>query len=163
MGDCHAVTQGFAIDSATHVAECSSLPQASRPPNGGPHYPIWAAFQSYDFPIADGYLIHCMEHGAVVFWYHCPDGCADEVATVQAFIDSQPEDPQCSGTGASRRVVMVPDPSLDVRWAASAWGYTLRADCFDPAAFQAFYDAHYAQGPEDLCNAGTAFTASPCQ
>ena len=33
---------------------------------------------------ADRYVVFTIitEHGAVVFWYNCPGGCADEVATV---------------------------------------------------------------------------------
>jgi hypothetical protein len=52
--------------------------------------------------------------------------------------------------------VLAPDPTLDVRWAASAWdrvsgGWTLRAASFDQEAFQAFFTAHYDQGPESIC------------
>jgi hypothetical protein len=49
---------------------------------------------------------------------------------------------------------MTPDPHLDVRFAASAWDWTLRANCFDTDAFLAFAQAHYAQGLEPLCNSG---------
>ncbi len=163
IGPCAAVVEGFAVDTATHVAECSSLPQPARPPSGGEHYPSWAAYQSYDFPIADGFLIHSMEHGAIVFYYRCDDGCPAEVDQVEDFIAALPEDPLCAGTGTPRRVVLVPDPRLGVRWAMSAWGFTLRANCFDEEVFQAFYDEHYGAGPESLCNPGVAFTTPPCQ
>jgi len=52
------------------------------------------------------------------------------------------------------RMVMTPDPNLDVKFAASAWGWTLRADCFDPEAFGDFVGAHYAQGREAVCGQG---------
>ena len=58
------------------------------------------------------------------------------------------------GGGLRHRFVMTPDPRLDVRFAASAWGWTLRADCFDPVAFLAFATAHYGQGPEATCANG---------
>jgi len=163
MGPCKAVTQSFEVASAFHTADCSVLAEGSVPPAGGDHYGSWAAFQSYGFPIPHGYLIHCMEHGAVVFYYNCPDGCAAEVAEVQAWFDTLPEDPLCTGTGALRRVVLTPDPNLDVRWAISSWGQTLRADCFDPEAFGSFYQAHYGNGPEELCNSGVEFSGPPCQ
>jgi hypothetical protein len=53
--------------------------------------------------------------------------------------------------------LLVPDPKLDARWGASAWGFTLRARCFDPAVFTAFYEAHAggAEAPEAvLCATG---------
>ncbi len=157
------VTQSFEITSAAHVEACSALPSEPRPPAGGPHYSSWANFQTYDFPIARGYVIHAMEHGAVVFYYNCPEGCADEVAEVQALIDAQPEDVLCYGTASQRRAVLLPDPTLDVRWAMSAWGFTLRASCVDTAAFGKFYGEHYAMAPENFCNPGVAFSSSPCQ
>ena len=87
----------------------------------------------------------------------------DEVAEVEAFIDGLPEDPRCEGAGVSRRTVLVPAPTLGSRWAASAWGFALTADCFDSEAFRAFYDEHYGLGPEDLCNPpAQPLTADPC-
>jgi hypothetical protein len=77
-------------------------------------------------------------------------------------LDALPDDPECTalGQGVRHRVVMTPDPKLDVPFAASAWGYTLRAQCFDATAFDAFARAHYGQGPEDLCEQGSNITAN---
>lgn len=163
VADCGASIVESLPTSASHLTQCSAVTYDTNPPSGGSHYAIWAAYQSYDFPLPAGYLVHSLEHGAVVFWYNCPEGCAGEVAEVEAFIASMPEDPSCSGTGAARRAVLVPSPALGSRWAASAWGFALTADCFDAAAFGAFYDEHYGRGPEDLCNPpAQVFTADPC-
>ena len=54
-------------------------------------------------------------------------------------------------------MLLVPDPKLDVAWAASSWGFTLRADCFDAETFSAFYTQHAGQAlaPEfTVCGAG---------
>lgn len=162
FGKCNAMRATHDVTSESHVEECSELPD-DKPPYGGSHYPVWAAYQAYDFPIAPGYLIHSMEHGAVIFYYNCPSGCSDEVLQAKALIEQQPTDPLCADTGAERRAILVPDPTLDVPWAASAWGYTLRADCFDAEQFARFYSEHYAKSPENICAAGTVFTSSPCQ
>ena len=106
--------------------------------------------------------MHSLEHGAVVLWYNCPEGCADEVAQAQAFIDALPADPLCAGTSARQRAVLVPSPALGSRWAASAWGWTLTASCFDAAVVGDFFTAHYGQGPEALCNAGVVVTPTSC-
>jgi Protein of unknown function (DUF3105) len=148
--------------SADHQPECSEIVYSTTPPSGGDHYDIWAAYQTYDYPLPAGYVVHNLEHGAIVFWYDCPEGCADEVAEVQTFIDSQPEDPLCEGFSAVRRVLLVPSPGLGVRWAASAWGYVLVAECFDSAEFGAFYTTHYGQGRESLCNDGQVIAPGAC-
>jgi len=101
-------------------------------------------------------LVHNLEHGAVVIWYNCSANCGD-VSRAEAFISSLPLDPICPKTGPVRRVILVPDPLLDVPIAASSWGFTLRADCFDEQAFSDFFAAHYGRGPEALCFDGWNF------
>ncbi len=99
-----------------------------------------------------GFWVHNLEHGAVVITYNCPGGCNAEVAKVQSTIDSF-DDPACSkAAGVPRHIVMTPDPLLDTRWAASAWGWTLKASCFEPAVFLKFVKDHYNHSPEDECS-----------
>ncbi|MGH7439919.1 MAG: DUF3105 domain-containing protein, partial [Polyangiaceae bacterium] len=165
MGPCGAIVQQQGIEGANHVAVCTTIDYGTNPPSSGDHYPIWASYKTYASPIPEGFWVHCLEHGAIVLTYNCAVGagdagdateCAAEVQAAQQMIDSLPADPACVqlAEGVSRRVVMTPDPKLDVRFAASAWGWTLRASCFDAAAFQDFAMAHYAMGSEALCNDG---------
>jgi hypothetical protein len=162
MSECNVRVQASPPTSAAHVPDCTALTFDTNPPSGGEHYGVWPAFRSYDFPLSEGFLVHGLEHGAVVFWYNCPEGCAEEVAEVQSFIASLAADPACIGMGAVRRAILTPSPTLGSRWAASAWGFALTADCFDPAAFEEFYTEHYDAGPESFCAAGQAFTSDPC-
>jgi len=162
-GTCNVTVQTDANLTANHEPLCSALSYPDNPPAGGNHYPVWAAFQSYSFAVPIGFWVHDLEHGGVVYTYNCADGCPDEVARAQAMIDALPADPLCSGAPA-RRVVLTPDPQLDVRWGASAWGHTLRADCLDADRFRQFYLNHFGQGPEALCAQGDDFGGTaPCQ
>jgi Protein of unknown function (DUF3105) len=161
-GECNIRIVESPPTSAIHVELCTEVAYSTNPPSGGDHYAIWAAFQTYDYPVPAGFLVHDLEHGAVVFSYNCPEGCDDEVAEVQAFIDNQPVDPLCASFTAPRRVLLVPDPELPSRWAASAWGFALTASCFQSGEFGAFYTAHYGRGPEQLCNDGRLITADEC-
>lgn len=162
-GPCNAVLLASEPTSAVHLEQCLEIEYSTNPPSGGDHYGDWAAFQTYSFPVPHGNLVHSLEHGAVVFWYNCPEGCDGEVAEVEAFIGARPADVSCAGRGAERRAILTPSPTLGSRWAASAWGFALTADCFDAAAFEDFYADHYGRAPEDLCAPGVAFTADPCQ
>lgn len=162
-GACNVVPKSVSGLSQTHVSVCSQLEYLDDPPSGGEHYPNWAAFESYSFPVPRGFWVHDLEHGAVVYSYNCadsPDGCADEVAQVQAMIDALPADPDCAPP-TPRRVVLTPDPLLTARWGVSAWGHTLRADCVDTERFRQFYLNHFALGPENLCNPGIDFGDTP--
>jgi hypothetical protein len=161
-GECNVRIIESPPTSAVHEAQCTEITYSTTPPSGGNHYEIWSQFQSYDYPVPAGYVVHNLEHGAIVFWYDCPEGCADEVAEVQAFIDGQPVDPLCDSFSAERRALLVPYPDLGARWAASAWGYALVADCFDSIEFGAFYTDHYGRAPESLCNDGQVIPMNAC-
>jgi hypothetical protein len=162
MGDCSALLRSYQGGTATHLPECTDIEYSMSPPVFGDHYPVWAAYKTYDFPVPLGYLVHDLEHGAVVIFYDCPQGCADEVATVGAFITDLPADSRCS-PDVRVQVVLVPRPGLGARWAASAWGYSVTADCFDTQIFRQFYDDHHGHGREDLCNQGVLLSKDPCQ
>ena len=79
-GTCQSVVEAHPPTSTAHLAQCLPVSYDTNPPSGGTHYDAWAAFQNYDYVVPDGYLVHSLEHGAVVFWYNCPGGCPDEVA-----------------------------------------------------------------------------------
>ncbi len=54
--------------------------------------------------------------------------------------------------GVLRRVVLTPDPLLDVRWGLQRLGSSrCRADCVDQDRFSQFYLNHFGLGPELLC------------
>jgi len=151
-GGCNAVLYEPPVLKSPHVAICSDLDPLSNPPTSGPHYPKWAHFKTYNEPVPRGFLIHAMEHGALVFLYNC-DNCDDEIQAIEDYIAAKPIDPACIPY-ADRRAIASPAPWLDVPFAVAAWGFMLKADCFDPDQVDAIYDDRYAQGPEDLCAAG---------
>lgn len=150
-GGCQSTASEHLTEGALHVPVCSPVTYGTNPPSSGNHYPVWAEYKTYDLPIPRGFWVHSLEHGAMVITYNCPGGCATEVAAIQAFIQALPAD---CGSG-TRRLILAPDPELDVRFAASAWLHTLRSNCFDRDAFQAFYDAHYNKAPEAVCGGGS--------
>lgn len=155
---CSVEVASHELDAPIHVTECSRIDYSTNPPSSGQHYAVWAAYQTYDFPVPRGYWVHSLEHGAVVISYNCPDGCPDEVAEIEAFIDSLPVDPRCVPYDLDRQVILTPDPLLDTRWAMSSWGHTLRAKCIDQETFRDFYESNVANGPEDICGGGSALT-----
>ena len=161
-GVCESVTEASPPTSWNHLTPCDPVTYDTNPPSGGDHYFVWAAYHSYDFAVPPGFLVHSLEHGAVIYWYNCPDGCSDEVAQAEAFIGELPTDPLCAGQGVERRVILVPSPDLPARWAASAWGFTLKADCFDRVGMRSFYDTHYGNGREALCDPGFDVIPATC-
>ncbi|MES1172631.1 MAG: DUF3105 domain-containing protein [Bacteroidota bacterium] len=146
-----------ADEGAAHTVVCTQVTYGTTPPSSGAHYPNWPVYKTYVAPVPWGFLVHGLEHGAVAIVYNCPGGCADEVAAAQAWIDALPIDARCA---ARPRVILAPDPTLTVRWAATAWTWTLRACAFDIATFQRFFDDHYDVGPESVCGGLVDFSAT---
>lgn len=154
-GACTTTIQQWPDEGATHVSCMSDVDYLTEPPSSGNHYTCWAAYQTYTAPIPWGNLVHSLEHGAIVIVYNCPQGCAEEVASIQSFIGGLPLDSDCAPSLGKDRIILMPDPTLvGVRFAASAWTWTLRADCFDPLAFRQFFDDHYDHGREIICSDG---------
>jgi hypothetical protein len=135
-------------EGAAHTTLCGPTSFNSKPPSSGTHYPTWPVFRAYDQPVPWGYLVHGLEHGAVVIAYNCPDGCAAEVQAAKEVMAAAPARPGCPRAP----VILTPDPTLDVRFAAAAWGHVLRAPCFDRQAFGDFIAERRDKGPENIPN-----------
>lgn len=155
---CPITTMATTLQPGIHVAACSPLTYATNPPTSGSHYPSWAAFKWYTTPVPRGYTIHAMEHGAIVISYNCPNGCTDELGSLAAFLDARPADPMCVAP-IKARVIVTPDPLIDTKFAAGAWGGFYKGDCFDFAALGAFFDTYYAKAPENFCFDGIDVTS----
>jgi hypothetical protein len=151
---CVSTIEEHPDEGATHVACTQAVTYQTNPPSSGNHYSCWAAYQTYTSPVPWGNLVHSLEHGAMIVVYNCPQGCAEDVAAIQSFIDGLPLDPNCGASLHKNRIILMPDPDLDARFAAAAWGWTLKANCFDTAAFRQFFDAHYDHGREVICSDG---------
>lgn len=157
------VTTGIPLAAAKHVELCSDVSYATNPPSGGDHWPRWAAFGTYEEPVAHELLVHDLEHGAIALLHDC-DGCEDVV--VDAFTEATQAygaDPKCLQSGSVARFVIAPDPSLDHPVALAAWGATYVATCIDPPSLAAFIEDHYAKAPEDTCAAGVVPDEVGCE
>jgi hypothetical protein len=140
-----------------HVPEGTALEYCTNPPSGGDHYPIWAAFQEYDKPIDWPYLVHSMEHGAVVLLYKCDPACPEIVDVLRKVRDEAAPDPLCAGQATPKRIIIAPSPTIPTKVAAAAWGAAYTANCADHPTLAAFVRDHYAKGPENFCSPGRVF------
>lgn len=158
-GPCNARIDVIPVAASPHVADGTPIAYASNPPSSGPHYSTWANFQELTHPVDDGYLVHSLEHGAVLLLYKCEaEGaeCDALVAALRSVRDSIATDPTCDPS-IRVRIIIAPRAANDVAVAAAAWGNIYRADCVDPVSLATFVSDHYAKGPEDLCVPGQVF------
>lgn len=160
--ECTVYTATERAIARDHREVCSTLTYASHPPAGGSHYGQWAAFGLYDAPVPWPFLVHSLEHGAVVLAYRCEPGaeCDALRAALEGVITDFGTDELCRDADFPSRFVLVPDPDLEWAFAAVAWEHVYLATCFDRTSLDDFVSAHYGQAPEDLCFPGLDRSAS---
>jgi hypothetical protein len=148
MGMCEIQTATMPLLAGQHVPECSALPPGTNPRTSGAHYPVWPVFRVYDKAVPWGYLLHGLEHGAVVIAYNCPQSCLLALDLAKKVIDGAT--PKAGCIPPTPPVILTPDPTIEpgFEFVAAAWGQGLRAKCFDSAAFAEFIAANANHGPE---------------
>lgn len=132
--------------SRVHIAVgASHEPYSSNPPTSGPHYPTTVKAGVHEDVIADEYLVHNMEHGHVIIWYQCGDtkpfdqGCKDERGTLKKMVEEEFK---------SWKVVLMPRPKMETRFALTAWTRLDTFNDFDEARVRRFIKAFRNRGPE---------------
>lgn len=145
-GEAVAVPAG----SDQHVAAGTPPgPYNTDPPTGGAHYDETLPAKFYEeadvaslpeYP--EGYLVHNLEHGHVIFWYNCD--LLDETAcgNLKEQIRGVMEDFD------GFKVVAFPWKALDVPVAMTSWDRIQRFESFDPAQARAFVRANRNRAPE---------------
>ena len=154
---CEVTIESPPISGNQHLSEGTQITYCSNPPSSGPHYPVWAAFQEYSAPVEWPYLVHSLEHGAIVLLYKCEQACPEIVDQLKAVRDNAAADPLCAAYGGGKRIIIAPSTTIATPVAAAAWGKTYQAACVDMPTLEAFARDNYAKGPEDLCIAGRTF------
>jgi len=147
-----AASEGVSIpvNSRQHIPEGTDPgPYSSDPPAGGVHYPTTLPAKLYQeqdlaslgqYP--QGYLVHNLEHGYVIFWYNCAllddAGCQKLKSQIQGVLD------QFDGV----KVMAFPWKSLDIPVVATSWGRLQRFESFDPGLAVRFVRANRNKSPE---------------
>jgi hypothetical protein len=124
-------------------------PFNSDPPTSGRHYAQEYDAGFYepddletqaDYP--EGYLIHNLEHGYIIFWYNCDlldeQSCDDLKGEIQAVMDD------FNGV----KVIGFPRNSIDVPVVMTSWGQLQAFSEFDPGQARAFVRANRNRAPE---------------
>jgi hypothetical protein len=142
-----------AIDSSNHVSNDSIPgPYHSNPPAGGPHFDTnFTAHFYQESELAglpknpQGYLVHSLEHGYVIFWYNCQapnTDCAALKATIQKVMDE---------TGGTK-LIAYPWPNMDIPLAMTSWGRILKFPTVDAAQMKQFVQRNRYHAPEPNAN-----------
>ncbi|HEX7975730.1 MAG TPA: DUF3105 domain-containing protein [Anaerolineales bacterium] len=124
-------------------------PFNSDPPAGGKHYNQTLPAKFYqDADLAalpqhpEGYLVHDLEHGYVIFWYNCQIQSASDCTSLKNNIQTVMD--EFNGL----KVVAFPWKSLDVPLVMTSWGRELRFKSADLGQMRNFVEKNRNQSPE---------------
>ena len=128
-------------------------PYETDPPTGGHHFPTTfnpGFYTEQDvagmpkFP--QGYLVHDLEHGYVIYWYNCSATPAVDCAKLQDTIK------QVIQENNSYKVIGFPWPAQKEPLVITSWGRIQRLSTIDQNAMRAFYKNYVNKGPEQTAN-----------
>lgn len=142
------------MPDTSHVEEDTDPgPYNSDPPTSGKHYAVDLkpgfyeedALQTYA-PYPDGYLVHNLEHGYVIFWYNCTDldeaACQGLKADIQSVMNAKD----------NFKTIAFPRPSMDVPVVMTSWGQMQRFEQFNAQQASSFYDRNLNNAPEPMAD-----------
>lgn len=123
-----------------HVPETDRITYNSNPPTSGPHHQVWAQWGIYNEAPIDEQLVHNLEHGGVIVSYNPAQIQGDTLEQLRQQVETLSQ--------TNPRIILTPRPTLDAAIALTAWTYLQTLDRYNPAAINAFYQAHIARGSE---------------
>lgn len=133
-----------------HVSEgVDPGPYTSNPPSSGPHYAndFEAGFYHEsdlanlpEYP--EGYLVHNLEHGYVIFWYNC------EILDGQECNDLKDQIQSVMTRDGGLKLIAFPWSSQEVPLTMTSWGQLQRFESFDADQALSFIDRNRNRAPE---------------
>lgn len=137
QSDADLLGEEYGDVTAQHVPEGSLTETPSRPPAGGPHYPRPSPTGIFDEPVADGYLIHSLEHGIVWLSYQPDHVTRGQLDGLRGVAEDYSDD-----------VILAPRPANEAALYAVSWGRRLEVDPSDFALLREFIETNRNRSPE---------------
>ena len=136
----------IATEGQGHVATDQRVNYRNNPPSSGQHYGVTAEWGYSASEIIPEVWLHNLEHGGIVFLYHCEADCPELKSSLETLAGQLPK----SKYGSIKIVVTsYPDP-LPGTITALAWTRQMDLETFDADALTNFYKRYVDRGPEDV-------------
>lgn len=124
-------------------------PYITNPPAGGDHYP--ETFKAGFFDDADlttmpahpeGYLVHDLEHGYIIYWYNCKGTPSVDCNTLKSTLKQLITDVK------GYKIIAFPWPTQTEPLVITSWGRILRMTKIDAATMRQYYNLYLEKSPE---------------
>lgn len=132
--------EAFPSEGNTHVPVGTVIVYLTDPPTSGNHYPDPQSGGYLETAIAAGYLVHSMEHGAVVIYYNPATVTSPQKDSLKALAAAHP--------GDFSQVICVPRDDAAYPIILTAWTHRLRLPAYDQSRIDGFLALYLGHGPE---------------
>jgi hypothetical protein len=132
----------------SHVPEGTDPgPYNTNPPTSGKHYPNSYPAGFYeeadpDVAYPEGFLVHSLEHGYIIFWYNCnllsDEACTQLKTDIRGVMDR----------AGNFKVIAHPWDSLEIPLVLTSWGRLLNMENFDSNKAYDFVVRNRNKAPE---------------
>ncbi|NPV40844.1 MAG: DUF3105 domain-containing protein [Anaerolineae bacterium] len=124
-------------------------PYNSNPPTSGIHYAVDLEAGFYDhnsFAYPEGYLVHNLEHGYVIFWYNCSTLSAEACSALKTQIKDVMDEKD------NYKLIAYPWEKTDIPLVLTSWGRLLEMPVFDRKAALDFIARNLNHAPEPMAD-----------
>ena len=125
-----------------HIPAGQRLTYPTSPPYGGPHAEIPIRCGLYQEQQSFEGLLHTMEHGGVILYYHPDLFTTDELNALRVVALPLLQD--------DLRIVLTPHREIDGRLVLASWGRLLRLEQTEEETIRGFVEAFENRGPERI-------------
>jgi hypothetical protein len=144
LPDTRSLEAAIPNEGRDQVSAGAAITYQHYPPASGPYYPEVIQYGLYEMDVPEGYWVHVLERGGIVFLYKCQGECSALKKQIGDLLDTVP-----LSKHNTAKLVIVPYPNMPHLITAVAWDVQMPLDRFDALLLTAFYAAHVDKGPED--------------
>ena len=130
----------FPTEGGGHVTVGTVVVYRTDPPTSGAHYPDPAEGGFYETVVEAPYLVHSLEHGAVVVYYNPVTVSSPQKDNLRSLAAAHP--------GVFGQVICVPRNDAVYPVILTAWTHRLRLGAYDQDGIDGFVTLFLDQGPE---------------
>jgi hypothetical protein len=130
----------FPSEGQDHVDVGTTVIYMTDPPTSGAHWPAPQDGGYFETAIASEYLVHSLEHGAVVIYYNPATVTAPQKDSLKALAAAHP--------GSFGQVICVPRDDATYPIILTAWTHRLRQTAYDQSNIDGFIALYLDKGPE---------------
>ena len=130
----------FPSEGTLHVDVGTVLAYDTDPPTSGPHYPVPQDGGFFETAIDPGYLVHSLEHGAVIIYYNPATVVDNQIKYLKQLAKKNP--------GNFSQVICVPRDDATYPIILTAWTHRLRLTAWDQDRIDGFIALYLGEGPE---------------